>query len=202
MLRIYLLYSLGAFLTHPLQAQDDYHRELAAQFAYGSVQLGEEEMPYRYFVPASYDPDKKYPLVLTLHGSGESGSDNDRQISRNFLSVVWADAERQLARPCFVLSPQAPVGEFEAFLKLDEMIETAMDDLIATYAIDTNRIYITGLSMGGNGAYDLLKRFPVMRMRYMVNSDWWLKTRQAMPSMSSVSKGLVSTIQAKMEVLW
>lgn len=62
-------------------------------------------LPYRLFVPHPLDPKKHYPLVLFLHGAGERGSDNARQL-RDILS--WSDPKQQAEHPCFILAPQCP----------------------------------------------------------------------------------------------
>src|SRR5690606_10849573 len=64
-------------------------------------------MPYRLFVPKDYDPSKSYPLVLFLHGGGERGTDNEKQLLANDGAIIWAAPENQAKHPSFVLAPQA-----------------------------------------------------------------------------------------------
>ncbi|MBD5786257.1 hypothetical protein IF650_08700 [Cellulosimicrobium terreum] len=107
--------------------------------------------------PASGD---LYPLVLTLHGTGESGTDNTAQLVGNQLSVAFADPARQASDPAFVLSPQrsaetdwlTPSGR----LALVGMVE----DMIDRYPVDPERVYLTGLSRGSRGSWPLLAENP------------------------------------------
>jgi len=72
-----------------------------------------EQLPYRLCVPLGYSADRKYPLVLWLHGGEGRGSDNVRQISKGNEkgSHVWTTREAQDKLPAFVLAPQCPVSE-------------------------------------------------------------------------------------------
>ena len=60
-------------------------------------------LPYRLYVPEGYTPSKKYPVMLTLHGAGERGTDDSLQLSYK-LGLMWADSEAQSARRIFVLA--------------------------------------------------------------------------------------------------
>src|SRR5205814_10542335 len=79
----------------------------------GRTYKGESHaMRYRLFIPKGYDPAKKYPLVLWLHGSGSVGSDNRKQISSasTLGTHTWTRPENQAKYPAFVLAPQCPSG--------------------------------------------------------------------------------------------
>ena len=69
-------------------------------------------MPYRLFVPTTYDKSRKYPLIVWLHGSGSVGSDNLKQISGASLrgTHTWTAAQAQAQHPAFVLAPQSNTG--------------------------------------------------------------------------------------------
>jgi poly(3-hydroxybutyrate) depolymerase len=116
-------------------------------------------LPYRLFIPSPYDSLQLYPVVLALHGSGERGSDNLVQISNYRLATSWADPVNQAKYPCFVVAPQCPLnGSWTS-----DILATAndiLDSLAREFSIDTNRRYITGLSMGGYGTWEALARFP------------------------------------------
>lgn len=117
-------------------------------------------LPYRFFTP-KVRPGRKYPLVVTLHGHGESGTDNFGQIAGNQISVAFADPSRQDRHAAFVLSPQAPPGtpgtggwwrpEMRA-----AVVELVKATLAKYPAIDPSRVYLTGLSMGSYGSWALL----------------------------------------------
>jgi predicted peptidase len=135
----------------------------------------EHSLPYRLFIPDSYDPSKTYPLVLFLHGAGERGTDNTIQLTANNGAAVWADPNNQSANPCFVLAPQCPDNEqwvdtpwglgsydIEDVMVSDEilMVMDIINDLKKEFNIDATRIYSTGLSMGGYGTWDINLRYP------------------------------------------
>ncbi len=117
-------------------------------------------LPYRLFVPENYDPVIKYPLVLALHGSGERGSDNLIQIQQNRLATAWADPLNQENYPCFVVAPQCPYSSNWSGTGEIEAANSIIDSLLIEYSIDINRLYATGLSMGGYGTWYLITQYP------------------------------------------
>lgn len=136
-------------------------------------------LPYRLFVPRHYTPDKKYPLILFLHGIGERGDDNEAQLKHAGVLRFVSDAV-QAKDPCFLVAPQCPKDDLwvPAFFGLKKIKERAqeetpggpsramrlvtelLDKLEKDYSIDPERRYVTGLSMGGYGSYDLCLRRP------------------------------------------
>ncbi|MCI0514871.1 T9SS type A sorting domain-containing protein [candidate division KSB1 bacterium] len=132
-------------------------------------------LPYRLFVPENYPQTSPYPLVLALHGAGERGTDNEAHIRVHRLATAWADTLNQRPRPCFVVAPQCPPnqrwvdsaweqGNYRVaqvpFSNELATVYNLLDSLIREFAIDTTRLYVTGLSMGGYGTWDLVLRFP------------------------------------------
>jgi predicted peptidase len=127
---------------------------------------------YRLLKPKDYSPSVKYPLVLFLHGAGERGDDNQAQLIHGMRDYA-SDALMQKF-PCFVVAPQCPKGKQwvdVAFgsLKHDmpeqpaDALRRTMDAVAALekeFSIDPDRLYITGLSMGGYGTWDALQRYP------------------------------------------
>ncbi len=131
-------------------------------------------IPYRLFTPENQN-NNMLPLVIALHGAGERGSDNQKHIEFHRLATVWVDSLNQLEHPCFVVAPQCP--EKQKWVDIDwgsnsydfhstpisnelATVSNLIDSLIAQYPIDKNRIYITGLSMGGFGSWYLLMNNP------------------------------------------
>jgi predicted peptidase len=122
---------------------------------------------YRLFVPRDYDPSRRYPLVTFLHGNGERGEDNRRQVREGAL--VWARPENQERHPAFVLAPQCPGNDgwgrpeglagYPASSPLGALFEL-LDDLERRYSIDVDRRYITGMSGGGWGTLRALAAQP------------------------------------------
>jgi len=130
-----------------------------------------EKLPYRLFIPPAYDPQKKYPLILFLHGAGERGDDNEAQLVHAQVLRLVADPNR----PCFLVAPQCPVGrkwvevpwDFKTFHETPaepslpmRLTMELLDQLDKEFSIDPDRRYVTGLSMGGFGTFDLLVRRP------------------------------------------
>lgn len=131
------------------------------------------EMPYRLFKP-SIEPGRRYPLVLFLHGSGGSGTDNVKQLERAnwFGGLVWALPENQRRHPCFIVAPQSdsnwpPVrlreGQLPEILLgpgRDRLAIDIVERLCAELPVDRSRIYVTGQSMGGAGTWHVLAERP------------------------------------------
>jgi len=127
---------------------------------------------YRLLKPEKLEPGRKYPLVLFLHGAGERGADN--AIALKYLPAWLAEREARGQFPCFVLVPQCPSermwidkpwGQKEHSMSAeptDEMkaVLAMLKEVIESEAVDRDRIYITGLSMGGYGAWELAIRHP------------------------------------------
>jgi predicted peptidase len=117
-------------------------------------------VPYRIFTPTTR-PGRTYPLVVTLHGHGESGIDNFAQIAGNQISVAFADPARQARHAAFVLSPQAPPGTpgTGGWWRPDmraAVLELVKKTIATNPAIDRSRVYLTGLSMGSYGSWAFL----------------------------------------------
>ncbi len=129
-------------------------------------------LKYRLLKPVDYNPSEKYPLVVFLHGAGERGDDNLAQLKHGMRD--FCDSDRRQKFPCYVLAPQCPEEEkwanvdwSDATVKLPTEISTSLkltlavvDSMLKDAAIDKNRVYITGLSMGGYGSWDALYRRP------------------------------------------
>ncbi len=116
-------------------------------------------LPYYLFVPAAYDSQASYPLVLCLHGSGEVG-DNPSAVKTNSMAVVWARDSNQTRWPCIILVPQCPAGGWWTNSNILLTVNNILDSLLVEFSIHKNRLYITGLSMGGYGTWEFIARFP------------------------------------------
>ena len=109
---------------------------------------------YLLFLPKGYEAkgEKRWPLILFLHGAGERGTDV-------WKVAIHGPGKYAAAHPEFpfiVVSPQCP--EHQVWSR--DVLLALLDDIAATYAVDTNRIYLTGLSMGGYGTWDLGLTYP------------------------------------------
>jgi len=138
------------------------------RFEARTFQDGEYTLPYRLLKPKAYDAAQKYPLVIFLHGAGERGDDNQKQLIHGMND--FASDEIMAKHAAFVLAPQCPEGEvwggISRLAKVPTPPDTLTPALDATlkaaaalqkeYSIDDRRIYITGLSMGGYGTWNAL----------------------------------------------
>lgn len=127
---------------------------------------------YRLLKPKNYDASKKYPLVLFLHGAGERGNNNSAQLVHGMGD--FASDKIMADYPAFVLAPQCPAGD--KWVDVDwsadkhDMPEkpaspmrltlAVIEKLSKEFSIDADRLYITGLSMGGYGTWDAIQRHP------------------------------------------
>lgn len=135
---------------------------------------GGKTIPYRLLRPDGVEAGKKYPLVLVLHGAGERGTDNAKQ-----LIHVWDKGTGPLGRPefaaakAFAVLPQCPDGKQWVDVPwakgsyksppVSEPLELALqlvDAAIKEHPIDPDRVYVMGLSMGGYGTFDAVQRRP------------------------------------------
>src|SRR5262245_34522650 len=117
---------------------------------------GEREVTLRYllYLPGDYDakPAEKWPLVLFLHGSGERGEDIEKVKIHGPPKLV----SQGKSFPFVLVSPQFPTGSRWNAEELSKLI----DALTNTYRIDQQRLYATGLSMGGSGTWSLVAAYP------------------------------------------
>jgi predicted peptidase len=105
---------------------------------------------YLLFLPEKYSSRpraKRWPLILFLHGSGERGCDIWKVAIHGPPKIVKENPDF----PFIVVSPQCPEGESWS----DEVLLHLLDEIIQNYRVDTKRLYLTGLSMGGYGAWKL-----------------------------------------------
>jgi len=131
-----------------------------------------DSLLYRQLYPDA-NRVRKYPLVIFLHGSGERGNDNEAQLK--WGAHNFASDKNLTLYPAFVIAPQCPTGAGWANIstrnrdeltmatapsKTMELLMELIQQTIKKFPVDTNRIYITGLSMGGFGTFDAISRYP------------------------------------------
>ena len=135
-----------------------------------------DSLNYRLLRPEVEQEGEKYPLVLFLHGAGERGSDNEKQLFHG--SQMWLNPVNRENYPAFVLFPQCPESGYWAYMirpssfEPDQMpadvplssvfatLKELLDTYLAMPQVDKQRIYIMGLSMGAMGTYDMTIRYP------------------------------------------
>ena len=166
-----LVFATSLFAMSPLSAAEPLpdHRD---RFEARTFTAGEAKLPYRLLKPKAVEAGKKYPVVLFLHGAGERGTDNKVQLVHGMND--FAADEIMDKYPAFVVAPQCPEGmqwvdtpwsadSHKMPEKPTPALQQSLDLLSALameFPIDENRIYITGLSMGGFGAWDAVQRHP------------------------------------------
>ncbi|MBV8250985.1 MAG: dienelactone hydrolase family protein [Chitinophaga sp.] len=141
-----------------------------------------DTLRYRMMTPLHLNHHKKYPLIIFLHGVGERGSDNKAQLKHG---GKWlANDSLREAFPAYVIFPQLPVPETWAPMKVTydsiakkynfdfpidgqptkptALLKSLLDSLYATGKIDTKRVYLGGLSLGGMGTFYMITNYPEM----------------------------------------
>ncbi len=122
---------------------------------YSEAKYGKLE--YGFYIPENYDKTKSYPLVMYLHGW-----------SCNYtVYLKWYDSDIQSKHPCFVFTPKTPTTWVDWSGWNDSTLSASMfaamhvlDSLTEKYTIDKTRLYVYGISMGGEGVFDLLHKLP------------------------------------------
>lgn len=135
-----------------------------------------DSLLYRQLVPQLVEKDMKYPLVLFLHGAGERGNDNEAQLQHG--AMMFTNPVNRDNYPTFALFPQCPANSYWAPVnrngKKDESffpsvapipaplqaVKELLDQFTDSNPVDTSRIYIVGLSMGGMGTFEMVCRYP------------------------------------------
>lgn len=139
---------------------------------------GQDTLNYRILYPKGFSKDKKYPLVLFLHGAGERGSDNESQLTHGGKLFL----EKSEEFPAIIIFPQAPKNDYWAKVEVERdsipykfkfkneeeptkalhLVMALLNSVVKNDYIDKSKIYVGGLSMGGMGTFELLSRQPEM----------------------------------------
>lgn len=138
-----------------------------------------DTLNYQILYPKNFSEDKQYPLLLFLHGAGERGSDNEKQLVHG--SKLFLDAFNKEAYPAIVIFPQCPTEDYWSNATIDrekkglerfifppnkaptkalDLVMKLMDQYSQQPYANTKQIYVGGLSMGGMGTWELLERKP------------------------------------------
>ncbi|HSN62327.1 MAG TPA: prolyl oligopeptidase family serine peptidase [Ferruginibacter sp.] len=140
---------------------------------------GTDSLPYRLLLPENYDATKKYPLVFFMHGAGERGNDNEKQLIHGAKLFLREDTRKNY--PAIVVFPQCPqnsfwsnvsfradsLGKRSFVFKADvaptiamKMANALLHQIIQQYPVQKKQVYIGGLSMGGMGTFEMVYRNP------------------------------------------
>lgn len=168
---------------------------------------GADTMPYRVLYPLNYDTSKKYPLIFFLHGSGERGTDNRKQLTHG--ARLFLKEENRINFPAIIVFPQCSVdGYWSNVLRMHDttskrefyfikdgfptrdmqLLMELVNYVLAKYPINKQKIYVGGLSMGGMGTFELVRRmpgtfaaaFPICgganpaTAKALKNTSWWI----------------------------
>jgi len=144
------------------------------------IQSG-DTLPYRILFPENYDASKEYPLIVFLHGRGESGRDNQKQLQHG-AGLFLTDSVRR-NHPAIVVFPQCAADDYWSnvhtisdekgkrdfyFVKEGppsrsmELLLGFLENLFVRYKIKASQVYAMGLSMGGMGVFELVRRRPAL----------------------------------------
>jgi predicted peptidase len=111
-----------------------------------------EQLRYWLYLPENYAAKKKCPLILFLHGAGERGDDLDKVKVHGPPKLL----EQRSDCPAIVISPQCPTDRIWSPTQLSLLLDKCME----TLKVDPDRVYVTGLSMGGYGTWALCAKEP------------------------------------------
>jgi predicted peptidase len=152
-------------------AQDTFQK---AEYIFGG-----DTLPYRVLLPLNYDKTKAYPVVLFLHGAGERGSDNEKQLVHG--SKLFLDSINRQKFPSIVIFPQCAADSYwsnveiksdtagvrtfhfnmkEEHTRMMRLLLQFVKQIPGKYKISASRFYVTGLSMGGMGTFEIVRRMP------------------------------------------
>lgn len=138
-----------------------------------------DTLPYRLLLPDNYNPKTSYPLLVFLHGAGERGNDNEKQLIHG--SDLYTSDNFRKNYPAIIVFPQCPKNSYWASVqknktkklekrfnfqkhlkafRTQKLLELFLYDMEKSYAIDPSKRYLGGLSMGGMGTFELVTRMP------------------------------------------
>jgi predicted peptidase len=140
---------------------------------------GQDTLPYRMLLPLNYDPAKKYPVIFFLHGAGERGRDNEKQLVHGSKFFLKDDVRNNF--PAIVVFPQCATDDYwsnvlrmhdasgnRAFHYLSDglptknmtLLQELVRYIMTAYPVKKDQVYVGGLSMGGMGTFELVRRMP------------------------------------------
>ncbi|PWS26783.1 phospholipase [Pedobacter yonginense] len=143
----------------------------------GSFIKGKDSIYYRILFPENFNPAEKYPVVFFLHGSGERGNDNEKQLTHGGALFLKEDVRKNF--PAIIVFPQCPANDFWANInnskyesgkrkisfveggeptKAMHALVGMVKDFLKKPFVNKEQLYVGGLSMGGMGTFELLRR--------------------------------------------
>jgi predicted peptidase len=116
-----------------------------------------KEAKYVLFIPKDYDGKKAYPLILFLHGAGETGTDGKKQAEVGLGKAIKEQAD---SFPFITVFPQSQKRNWKADSDDGKRALAILDETEKEYKVDKKRVYLTGLSMGGFGTWSMAEALP------------------------------------------
>jgi len=173
--KIFLTGMLGACLAFPVFAQSTD----ASRFDRGSYINKGDTIPYRFIFPQNFNPSKKYAMIIVLHGAGERGNNNEAQLK--YGTQLFLNDTIRAKYPAIVIFPQCPANSY--WSNVDKQTDASgktifhfqaggdptkamvgllglIDQWLDKPFVDKHHVYVGGLSMGGMGTFELLRRKP------------------------------------------
>lgn len=147
----FFLFCIFCLAAVPINA-----KKVATGFLDRSLTLRGTNYKYQVFVPDNWSPHKKWPIILFLHGSGERGDDGLLQTAVGLPVAVRNDRSRF---PAIIVIPQLRKKSWWSDSPMDEVAIQALEAAQKEFHGDTQRTYLTGLSMGGYGTWYLAEKF-------------------------------------------
>jgi predicted peptidase len=137
-----------------------------------------DTLPYRLLLPENYDASKKYPLVFFLHGAGERGNNNEKQLVHGAKLFLKEEVRKNF--PAIIVFPQCPANSYWSNVDIKtengkrvfsfsntgdptiamKLAQELLKSIIKTFKIAKKQIYVGGLSMGGMGTFEIVRRNP------------------------------------------
>lgn len=122
-----------------------------ARFLARTIVVGGVERRYAVYVPGAYDAARRWPMIVFLNGRGECGTDGEKQATQGLGNAIRRDPA---AWPFVCVFPQKPDAD-SAWVDHEALVLGVMEASEREFAIDGDRVYLTGLSQGGRGAWFL-----------------------------------------------
>lgn len=166
----FILFLLATGAAAQAQVKDQFSREL---FVQQNTTTGlSDTLPYRLLQPPG-DKSQPLPLIIWLHGKGERGKDNEKQL-QNGVEIIADSVLHNPKYAAFILAPQCPPDQYwSVYDKTAAHMVQALDptavelhllalinEVMRNYRVDASRVYIMGISMGGFGVWDMITRWP------------------------------------------
>lgn len=172
LIRFSLIAAFVIYTSVPIKAQD------TSLYSSKTFVKGADTLKYRVLMPKGFNPAKKYPVLVFLHGAGERGNDNKAQLTHG--GKMFLQDEVRSNFPAVVIFPQCPADSYWSNVEIEtentgrrfnfkkggqptpamKSVIGLVNELRSESFADKSRFYLAGLSMGGMGTFELLSRKP------------------------------------------